>query len=868
VPQNSTAKAPSFPAAASGGNGQGVETSVRQLIANGKFKTALENAKQYHKSQGTAESECLLLDAYAARIQSLLDQNLPLEANALLKLVRERFPASGARLESLKSSTAARGGDLAGLLEPLNDPELSSERRAAIERTIQTDVTDLTALAACTSLPPEHGLRRAAAALDQAFRAVTSGAVPEERIALPEVSHRSPLAPWKLLVRAIACFHRGEDDACREHLAAIRPETGPARLVPALRAMLGEKSAAALRPAEAALVSRTTTSLAELRKALKDLDRAFADEDNENRIFRTVRSAVRECQRSAPESLAKLKQIVAVRGGVDCVDNERLMAALEGAPRRDAVFFRMFARAMESSGDPDDLAEACELWEEFRQQAVREGWFRASGVEAATLYLHMADLLGKLPPEELRDFQQGARGEDRYFLFPDQLYARACVMDPHSEAFARWMRWAGRQSVSSGERVAREWHRICPRDIEPVLYLMEQAEKRNAFPTALSFLEKAERIDAVSSVVRSARLRLLAGGAMRHLQQKKEHLAAQKLAAMEALPQSRQGDRPAFLAALRHLISGLSGDDSVAAEARLAVESRLGDKVAAGMLIFGIAAVSKRLNGVYLPRIEAITRQERASIPASLARVMAIAKDLGITKFQLPVSYLEETEKQFSRVSGSLDVEQIRLLGEMGMAAERPELAWAASGVGLERGGPAEAHFMLLRARAIPAGHGMRYVALAAAAAELGRFHRDMQVVDRAVEIVRNPLGGDSVSLTLEQAREVVRQELDSPAFPGRFNTGPDYRYLMPGKPCQCPDCRSRRGETPELPDEPEDDFGFDEEDMEKAFNQAAPGDMPPEISKALFEIMKKALLSGESPDQIISRIIGGAEKQKKGRRK
>jgi hypothetical protein len=55
---------------------------------------------------------------------------------------------------------------------------------------------------------------------------------------------------------------------------------------------------------------------------------------------------------------------------------------------------------------------------------------------------------------------------------------------------------------------------------------------------------------------------------------------------------------------------------------------------------------------------------------------------------------------------------------------------------------------------------------------------------------------------------------------------------------------------------------------MEKAFNQAAPGDMPPEISKALFEIMKKALLSGESPDQIISRIIGGAEKQKKGRRK
>src|SRR5438874_1232986 len=83
----------------------------------------------------------------------------------------------------------------------------------------------------------------------------------------------------------------------------------------------------------------------------------------------------------------------------------------------------------------------------------------------------------------------------------------------------------------------------------------------------------------------------------------------------------------------------------------------------------------------------------------------------------------------------------------------------AASPAGLARGGPSEAHFLLLRARAIPSGHGVRYVALAAAAAELGRFHRDMEVVDKAVEIVRNPLGGDSISLTVDQAREVVRKE-------------------------------------------------------------------------------------------------------------
>jgi hypothetical protein len=44
----------------------GAEASVRQLIANGKYKVAVETAKEIHKAQSTAASEALLLDAYAA----------------------------------------------------------------------------------------------------------------------------------------------------------------------------------------------------------------------------------------------------------------------------------------------------------------------------------------------------------------------------------------------------------------------------------------------------------------------------------------------------------------------------------------------------------------------------------------------------------------------------------------------------------------------------------------------------------------------------------------------------------------------------------------------------------------------------------
>jgi len=859
---------------------QAVETSVRQLIANGKSRTALENAKQFHKDQRTFASEALLVDAYIARIQSLLDQNLALEAKSLLDLVRERYPSAKERLAGFNAAASARGGDLAGLLQPLNDPEPNFERRAAIEQIIQNQVTDLAALAGCEALPAEHSLRRAAAALDRAFNAVTSGPVTDEQIALPEVSHRSPLAPWKLLVRAIAYLHRGEDETCREYLAALKPETIAARLIPAMDAMLGGKTATALKPAAAALVSKTSVNLSDLRGALASLDRAFAEDEEDSRIFKAVRAAVRECQRSLPDRLAELKRIIAVRGTVTRLDNQRLIAALEGGPRPDAVFFRMLARAMENSGDPEDLAEACELWEEFRQGAVREGWFRDNGVEAAILYLHMAELLGSMPYELLREVQRSggsgykpAAGDARYFLFPDKLYARACAIDPYTEAFSQWMQWAAGRSVSEGERVAREWNRIRRDDIEPLLYLMKQAEKRNAFPTALSYLEKAERIDAVHSDVRAARLRLLAAGAMRHLQQKKPHLAAEKLATMAALPQSQQGDRPAFLAALRQVICVSAGDKAGAEEAGREVESLLGN-VAGGLLVFGLAVVSKRLGSASPPHVNALSRQERTTVPASMARAMALAGDFGVLKFPFPVSYFAETEAQFPAVSGSLDIKQIRQLGELGIALEYRQLAWNASGEGIRRGGSSEAHFLLLRARAIPAGHGERYLALAAAAAELGRFHRDMEVVDKAVEILRNPFGGDSISITIEQARDVVRKEIASPAFPGRFSTGPDYSDLMPGKLCQCPDCRRKRGEASSTFGEEEEEgdiFGFDEDEAERIFNQGVPGDVPPEMKRMLFEVMKEALATGESPEEILSRVMGGGRgggKRKKGRRK
>ena len=852
------------------------ESDIRKLISEGKSKAALEQAKEFHKALHTPASEALLLDAYIARIHSMLDQKMEPEAKALTDLVRERFPSAKEQLNDLMQTVSARTGDIEELIAPLNDAQLDPAKRAAIEQVIQMQVTDLAALANCTALPAEHGLRQAAAALNQAFQAVTSGPVTDEQVALPEVSYRSPLASWKALIRAIASYYREDDGACLEYLAAVKPESIPSRLTPAIRTMLGKKHNVPLKPAETNLVAATASSLYTLRRALENVEHEYEHGSHTAPLLKAIRSAVLECQTSAPGHSAGLKQILSARARANGLDMQRVNAALDGAAREDAEYLRMVARTLQSFHDPDDVVEACEVWNEFLESAVREKLFPASGVEVVTLYLHMAGLLAKLPPQRLLTAQRNtsnrksSAAEKLYFLDPAQLFSRACLMDPQAEAFCQWMLWAHQQSGKMGADVARQWSRIRPGDLEPLLYLMKEAEKRNALPKALSHLDQAERIDPVHPEVRAARLRLLANAAMRHLQQNKPHLALEKLAAIEALPQAQQGYRPGFVFAMRHLIAAASGNQSAADEALANASKALGGIVAAKVLVFGLASVSKRMPWIRLPDPNAFSADERSTFPRSLVAAFSVTQDIGIAKTSYPVSYFEEAEKQFPLVSASLDVEQLRQLGKLNLNAGRLKFSWAVSQVGLGRGGSSEAYFLWLRARLTPPTNDGRCVALAAAAVELGRANGDSEVVDLAFGIMRNPYGRESAKLTLEQSREVVKRELASPALPWLKTEGPNYKDLLPDQRCDCRDCRRERGEIPF--DNDDDDDGYDGEgddfdaldsddegELIEQFRNNAPPDMPPEVVDAFCAVLQDGLRSGKTPAEVMAEIFAGS---------
>jgi len=100
---------------------------VAQLIANGKAPVAVDIAKAVHKRLGNAASEELLVDAYVARISSLAERSLDVEARTLLELVQQRHPSSRDRLREVAATLKARGGDMQALLELLADPSLQAE---------------------------------------------------------------------------------------------------------------------------------------------------------------------------------------------------------------------------------------------------------------------------------------------------------------------------------------------------------------------------------------------------------------------------------------------------------------------------------------------------------------------------------------------------------------------------------------------------------------------------------------------------------------------------------------------------------------------------------------------------------------------
>ena len=819
---------------------------VERLLEQGKSKPAVELAKVAHKRTASPASEALLVKAYAARIRSLAQAGLNQEAKALLESVRQRYSRFKETLAGIEFIRHG-GTSLDDFLRPLADPGLPPDQRAEIETVIRRELTDLAPLAQSAALPATDRLRLAATKLEQAFRAVTTGPVSDDALSLTEIPYHSPLAPWKSLVRAIASFYAGDDRACERWLEQVAADSAPARLVPALSVMLAKPSKQPLKPAATRLTTQIVGEASSVRTSLEALDRAFVGE-KPKRIVRHIENAVAAVKTSCPDLVERLKQHIAVRAyALDL----RVLAAIPDGFRKDAHFWQLLARLTELS-ERDLTLEACSLWEQFRKHAVAQGLFAEDGPEIAALYLHMAEVLEPWPPEELA--RERAAFEDRspdylnyysdqpadirragvrqdaeacYFLYPELLYARASAIDPDPEIFRQWLRWARRsEDWHLSDQAAERWRRALPKDSRPLLHLMESAEKRGAFKKALGYLEEAEGLDRLNPEVRRARLRLLTANAVRHLSQHKVHLVELDAAALEALPQAGEVNCPAFLAALRWASEVLQNSRREALRYSAQLGALLESQAAATVTLTNLADIAGFRSAAKGFLGKDISGEK---IAEAVARGCALGEELGL-KFLIPPECHGKILDELRERRQEMGARQLCLLAEAALRTGRRELAFAASGAGLAKGGATEARFLLLRGQALPEWEFSRRDQCFVAAAELARRQRDMDLAKEAVDSTA-PCGPRSISMSIEKVQEILERERKASQFPvlRPDKRGPDFGF-------------GRWNEEIEEEYEDEEDEEEDEDDSSADMNFE-------ELTKLLFELAKR-MAGRRDPDR------------------
>jgi len=248
-------------------------------------------------------------------------------------------------------------------------------------------------------------------------------------------------------------------------------------------------------------------------------------------------------------------------------------------------------------------------------------------------------------------------------------------------------------------------------------------------------------------------------------------------------------------------------------------------------------------------------------LPVALARVTALAAEMHL-KLEVPGSWMIEVAKQFPASRQTLDAAQLRSLAESAVRAGVGDLAYAASAAGLERGGATEVRFLLLRAQAVT-GQFARRVVCAKAAAVLARQQQDTELVEESVELVRGLFEFDHVSLTFDQARDVLLKEKAAGEPPSKRRPGPTYDDLIGGA-CQCARCRRKRGEAVDPADDLDDDEFVEDED----FGFESLPDMPPGMAEMFAEEIAKAIRRGESVEEFIARLLAGGPPRKSKRRR
>jgi hypothetical protein len=786
-------------------SGPGLETwriRIESLIARGKSRDAVEAAKQYLKHTPGPEAEALAVKAYAARIEALQASGLHREAQAIGALVRERFPAHQSQVAVLMRQSEVAAGNFDALLAELVTADVS--RRRELEVILARGLSDPAVLAESPVLPADHPLKRMARAVSNALTAVTTGPLPAGALAaLDDIPRQSLLAPWKLLIRALDAFYRHADAAVLANLSSIPPDSGPTRLVPVLRRLVGENDLPAERSlAITTLIEHVSGHRTVARMQLSQLSQALAAHD-ERKALAAVRTLL-PLFRAAPTALRRTFLVSVLhhwhRQGLP---PDHLMRLLPSG-KQEPDMLRLIALTLERSEWDTALA----MWDGYLIPATATGLLPTTGPEIARVLLHMANLFPADPEAVLDtlevDSEQQLRRRIRTGQLPScfdraALLERARVADPVPQVYralvAHYDQWG---DPKRAEAEAEAWRRAHPQDLEPLLYLIRAAERRGAIRKALTFLADAEALDRVHPEVRQSRFRLLLAGAERRIKEGKPALALDDLERLAQEPRASEGDHPAYLLALRWIAAQQRGDTAVTAQLEPALTTTVANPVLRNLILEALGASLK----VQLPPLPVA-----ASTPVQVIDGLARACDLFRAldrPLTVSAAVLKRAEQHLEHASAA----QLHALCAGGLWMGRPALAYHAAGRGLALSDPLAYRFLLARGQALCASRAAdgedRARACLRAARELASRARDMDAVREASAALDNlpewamlnaMFTGmfsppTETTLTQEEIAHIIERERQSRRTP-QFTATPTPRKQRRSRP---PRHRLRRG--------------------------------------------------------------------------
>ncbi len=481
--------------------GNSLRHEAERLIAKGRLKDAVKQAKLCFKEEGNAAHHRLLERAYFLRARQLQRDRMPESAREVARHLLDFGITDPSLLEEAAGLLLALGmtREALGLQEQLgSSPEVRDRflRQAADQAVLR----------------PEHApespseIRPGALQVRASLTALEAGDEAGALAALRDVARGSPFADWRLFVRGLAAFQRGAADEARANWERLDPGRAAARIARVLQVVGGSAPAGpagATAPDLSLLEQRVfgQSILAPLRQ-LRDL---VAQDHWEEAIRQLgpLRFALRRVDPRLAERLTRILYAPLIKAASDRDYDEaealvknftRLAEPLPIDPRWNRLWALIWEGPQGSLEDAedywrqylDDLKTLPALPPEERALAQALVW-----KNLAIQYLHDAEALapalpGARPDREVKQARRRAVEclEASLRLGPTHRATYQQLIDAYRE-------WEEPEKVAS---VARRLLEAFPDDYETLMLLSDHHFQRDEPAPALEYVQRARAL--------------------------------------------------------------------------------------------------------------------------------------------------------------------------------------------------------------------------------------------------------------------------------------------------------------------------------------------------------------------------------------